>query len=204
MLTAELLTCFILVGIRVVADFEVSEGGEVKGNVLHPSGQLGPLAILAGLIGSFFILSFLAAAGGTKAKLAVIFGGIITLGLGIKSLAEIEFVAGTIGKIGTVVVPPPSGTPEGVLGSAAGAGADAAQPGAAATAGTAASKSAQAITGSQGITYVAPTSLNAIAHDLGSAAQQSLRQLIPGGNSSLVQELQSKIGDFYKSILGGL
>lgn len=110
MLTAELLTCFVIVFIRIVADFSVdSSTGSVTTNVLHNADTYGPFPIALGLIGAFFILSFLAASGGTKAKLAVIFGGIITLALGIKSLSEIEKIASELANIGSITVPSPSG-----------------------------------------------------------------------------------------------
>jgi hypothetical protein len=110
MLTAELLVGFLIVLIRVVADYEVQENGTVKGKVLHPNGQYGPLPILVGLIGTFFVLSFIAASGGNKAKLAVVFGGTAVLALAVKSTAEIDTVASTIGNIGSIVVPGPDGT----------------------------------------------------------------------------------------------
>src|SRR5690348_6152618 len=81
MLTAELIIGVIIVAVRAVADYEPQADGTVKGKVGHPKGQYGPLPILAGLVVTFFLLSFLAASGGTKAKLAVIAGGIVDLGL---------------------------------------------------------------------------------------------------------------------------
>ena len=108
-LAAELMVGFTLVAIRVVADYESQADGTTTGKVLHPAGQYGPLPILAGLIMSFFALSFVAAGGGTRAKLAVILGGAIVLTLGVHSYKEIQTVGGTIGKIGTIVVPGASG-----------------------------------------------------------------------------------------------
>jgi hypothetical protein len=111
MLTAELITCFVIVFIRIVADFSVdSSTGSVTSNVLHSSETYGPFPIAIGLIGVFFILSFLAASGGTKAKLAVIFGGIVTLALGLKSVSEIEKIASELADIGSITVPAASGT----------------------------------------------------------------------------------------------
>ena len=112
MLAGLLLIGFAIILVRIVADFEVSGDGSVKGNVLHPSGEYGPLTIAVGLIASFFFLSFLAIGGGTRAKIAVILGGCIVLSLGVKSLPEITKVGSVIGTIGTVVVPPASGTEE--------------------------------------------------------------------------------------------
>ena len=111
MLTAELLACFGIVFIRIVADFTVDESsGAVTSNVLHNSSTYGPFPIAIGLIGAFFVLSFLAAGGGTKAKIAVIFGGIITLALGLKSIPEIEKIATELADIGSITVPAASGT----------------------------------------------------------------------------------------------
>ena len=110
MLTAELLACFVIVFIRIVADFSVDEtSGAVTTNVLHNADTYGPFPIALGLIGAFFVLSFLAAGGGTKAKLAVIFGGLITLALGIKSVSEIEKIATELADIGSITVPTASG-----------------------------------------------------------------------------------------------
>ena len=109
MLAAMLLVGIALVAVRMVADFEVQEDGAIKGKVLHPQGQYGPIAILAGLLGSFFVLSFVAMGGGTRAKLAVILGGCIVLTLGVRSLGEIEKVGATFGSIGKITTPAPSG-----------------------------------------------------------------------------------------------
>jgi len=112
MLTGLFLIGCAIILVRIVADFEVSGDGSVKGNVLHPSGEYGPLTIAVGMIASFFLLSFLAIGGGTRAKIAVILGGCIVLTLGVKSYPEIVKVGSVIGTIGTVVVPPASGTEE--------------------------------------------------------------------------------------------
>jgi hypothetical protein len=100
MLTAELLIGIGIVAIRAVADYEPQADGTLKGKIGHPDGQYGPLPILAGLVMVFFLLSFLAAAGGTKAKVAVIAGGIIDLTLLLRSSDEFATVAGTFGKLG--------------------------------------------------------------------------------------------------------
>ena len=123
-LTAELLTGFVLVAIRLVGDYQIQEGGAVKGNIIHPQGQYGPIAILTGLIGSFFLLSFLAAAGGTRAKVAVIIGGCIVLTLGVNTYrgGEITKLASTFGKIGTIAVPPAQGTLPDIYGNTGTAG----------------------------------------------------------------------------------
>ena len=112
MLTGIFLIGLAIILVRVVADFEVSGDGSVKGNVLHPAGEYGPLTIAVAMIASFFLLSFLAIGGGTRAKIAVILGGCIVLTLGVKSYPELVKVGSVIGTIGTVVVPPASGTEE--------------------------------------------------------------------------------------------
>ena len=122
MLAAMLLVGIALVAVRLVADFEVQEGGAVKGNVLHPKGQYGPIAILAGLLASFFVLSFVAMGGGTRAKLAVIMGGCIILTLGVRSLSEIEKIGSTFGSIGQISVPQASGTLPDIYGNTGSAG----------------------------------------------------------------------------------
>jgi hypothetical protein len=106
-----LIGCAIIL-VRIVADFEVQGDGSAKGNVLHPAGEYGPLTIAVGLIASFFLLSFLAIGGGIRAKIAVILGGCIVLTLGVKSYPELVKVGSAIGTIGTVVVPPASGSEE--------------------------------------------------------------------------------------------
>jgi len=105
MLTAELLAGAGIVAIRAVADYEPQADGTLKGKIGHPSGQYGPLPILAGLIGTFFLLSFLAARGGTRAKVAVIGGGLIVLVLGMKSVDEMTKVSQTFGSFGKGKVP---------------------------------------------------------------------------------------------------
>jgi hypothetical protein len=106
MLTAELLIGILIVAIRAVSDYEPQADGTVRGKVGHPEGQYGPLPILAGLIVTFFLLSFLAASGGLKAKLAVIAGGIIDLALLLKSGDEFTKVSATWGEFGKAKVPP--------------------------------------------------------------------------------------------------
>jgi len=105
LLTAELLTGAGIVAIRAVADYEPQADGTLKGKIGHPAGQYGPLPILAGLIGTFFLLSFLAARGGTRAKVAVIAGGLIVLVLGMKSVTEMTTVSDTFGSFGTAKTP---------------------------------------------------------------------------------------------------
>jgi hypothetical protein len=117
MLTAELIAGVLIVAIRAVADYEPQADGTLKGKVGHPKGQYGPLPILAGLVVSFFLLSFLAASGGLKGKLAVIAGGVIDLSLLMKSADEFTKVADTFGTFGKAKRPPgawmTTGTPAG-------------------------------------------------------------------------------------------
>jgi hypothetical protein len=109
LLSTALLAGFALVGIRAVADFSTTtvstDSGDTsvtKGKVLHPAGQYGPIPILAGLIMGFFLLSAVAAGGGTKAKVAGIFGWLLVLVLGLNSIEEIGKVSSTIGAIGSI------------------------------------------------------------------------------------------------------
>lgn len=199
MLTAELLVAFIIVLIRVVADFSVTGDGTAKGNVLHPSGQYGPLPIAAGLIGSFFFLSFLAMGGGTRAKVAVIFGGSIVVALGVKSYSEITKIGSVIGNVGSVVVPPASGSEEsGATDTSSLAAPAEGSSSAASSAANAASNTAQQMAGTSGLTP------GGIVQDVENAAEQSFRQLIPGGTVPQVEQLGSAVGNKLKSLLGGL
>lgn len=106
MLTAELLIGVGIVALRAVADYAPQQDGTLRGKIGHPKGQYGPLPVLAGLIMTFFLLSFLAARGGTRAKVGVIAGGLIVLVLAMKSLDEFETVATTFGSFGTAKPPP--------------------------------------------------------------------------------------------------
>lgn len=117
MLTAELLAGAGIVAIRVVADYVPQADGTLKGKIGHPRGQYGPMPILAGLIGTFWLLSFLAARGGTRGKVAVIAGGLIVLVLAMKSSTELTKTSATFSSFGTAKIPPgawqTSGTPAG-------------------------------------------------------------------------------------------
>lgn len=106
MLVGELLLGVGIVGIRLVADYEPQSDGTMKGKIGHPKGQYGPFPILTGLLITFFLLSFLAARGGTKAKVAVIGGGLVVLVLGMKSLDEFEKTSSTFSKFGKANVAP--------------------------------------------------------------------------------------------------
>ena len=106
MLTAELLAGVIIVVIRAVADYQPQADGTMRGKVGHPAGQYGPLPVLAGLIVTFFLLSFLAASGGTKARLSVIFGAVVIITLAMKSADEFTTVSGTFSTFGKARRPP--------------------------------------------------------------------------------------------------
>lgn len=97
LLTAQLLTGAVIVAIRALGDYQLTDSGTARGTLNAPgNGGYGPFTVLGGLIGAFFGLSFLASAGGRKAKAAVAFGFLIIVMLLIKSMNEIEIVAGFI------------------------------------------------------------------------------------------------------------
>jgi len=121
-LAAELVTGFVILGIRVAGDFEVQSDGTVAGKVLHPSGQYGPLPVAVGLLGSFFILSLAAAGGGVRARVAAVFGALIIIMLGMNSATEINALSSTLGSIGKVAVPAASGAEPGGLATTASGG----------------------------------------------------------------------------------
>lgn len=122
-LSTALLAALALVAIRVCADFTTttvplteSSSGQTTSNtvtrakILHPSGELGPIPILVGIVLSFFFLSLLGASGGFRAKVAITFGWLIVLGLGMNSLPEIDKLASLIGNVGSIAAPAPSGS----------------------------------------------------------------------------------------------
>jgi hypothetical protein len=98
-LMAEFLLFVGIVGMRAVADYVPHDEGTSKGEIQPTTGQLGPLPILAAGFVFFFILSFLAARGGTWARLAAIFGLIVDVALLMRSAPELETVAGSFGNI---------------------------------------------------------------------------------------------------------
>ncbi|MHB1595384.1 MAG: hypothetical protein ACYCO9_16375 [Streptosporangiaceae bacterium] len=106
LLTAELLAGIGLVAIRAVADYQPNADGTLKGKIGHPQGEYGPLPTLAGLLVTFFLLSFLAAQGGTRAKVAVLFGALVDLVLAMKSASEFDKVANTFSTFGKAKTPP--------------------------------------------------------------------------------------------------
>lgn len=97
LLAAELLAGAVIVAIRALGDYQLTDEGTQRGTLNTPSnGGYGPFTVLAGLIASFFALSFVAAGGGKRAKAATAFGALIILVLMIKSMDEIEIVGGYI------------------------------------------------------------------------------------------------------------
>ena len=172
-LAALLLVGFVIVAIRLVADAEVSDDGTtVKAKVLHPSGELGPIPILAALIATFFVLSFVAIGGGLRAKLAVILAGAVILTLGVRSLNEIKFVGSTFGKIGTITAPTPVGQLGDIYGNTGSAGAGANIAGAGANIAGALNPLTNPNLG----TPASPTSIKGLEQD----AVNALGDIIPG------------------------
>lgn len=199
MLTAELLVAFVIVAIRIVADFSATpvpagSGGSgnlvTKGNVLHPRGQYGPFPIAVALVLTFFALSFVAVGGGRRAKVAVILGGTIVLALGMKSVPEIEKITGTIGAIGTITVPKASGTESGLIAPAPAAAAGAGT-GTGAGAGTPAGNSLSAANRAA----LSQHGLAAIA-DLSNAAFQQLKVGFTGNTTDSSAAAAAAIAEF--------
>ena len=125
-LTAELVAGLMIVLVRVVADYEPQSDGTVKGKIGHPKGQYGPLPVAAGLIGTFFFLSFFVAKGGRWATVANAFGALVIVTLGVKSTDEFDKVAATFSDWGKGKKPAgaweTSGVPAGDLTPASGSG----------------------------------------------------------------------------------
>jgi hypothetical protein len=106
LLTAELIAGMVIVLVRLVADYEPQSDGTVKGKIGHPSGQYGPVPIAAGMIATFWVLSFFVAKGGRWATVANAGGALVVVTLGVKSSAEIQAVADTFGSWGKARKPP--------------------------------------------------------------------------------------------------
>jgi hypothetical protein len=86
-LAAELLLFVAIVGIRAVAQYGPGDKSKL------PADQYGPLFILGNGFAAFFVLSFLAARGGTWAKVATAGGLAIDLALLMKSAAHLQVLA---------------------------------------------------------------------------------------------------------------
>jgi hypothetical protein len=81
----------------VVGDYEVNDNGAQKGTLNTPAnGGWGPLTVLAGLIGTFFVLGFLGSGSPSRAKIAAAAGALVTVMLIINSDTEINTVAGFV------------------------------------------------------------------------------------------------------------
>jgi len=103
-LMAEFLLFCGIVGLRAVADFVPGNQGEdtegtTKGTITPASGQLGPLPVLAAGFVLFFVLSFMAARGGTSARVAAAAGLIVDVVLLMRSAPELEKVSGAFGNV---------------------------------------------------------------------------------------------------------
>jgi hypothetical protein len=93
LLAAELLAGAVIVAIRALGDYQLTDDGTTRGTLNTPAnGGYGPFTVLAGLVASFFALSFLAAGGGKRARAATASGALIITALMIKSMDEIEIV----------------------------------------------------------------------------------------------------------------
>ena len=88
-LAAELLLFVGIVALRAVATY----GPAPKGGKDLPADQFGPLFILGNGFAAFFVLAFLAARGGTAAKVAVAGGLLIDVALLMKSVPHIDQIA---------------------------------------------------------------------------------------------------------------
>ena len=103
-LMAEFLFFVAIVGFRAVADYVPGDQGQptegtTKGAVTPRNNQLGPLPVLAAGMVVFFVLSFLAARGGTWARVAAVSGLIIDTALLMKSLPELGTVSQAFGNV---------------------------------------------------------------------------------------------------------
>jgi hypothetical protein len=97
LLAAELLAGAAIVAVRALGDYQLTDEGTQRGTLSTPAnGGYGPFTVLAGLVASFFALSFLAAGGGKRAKTATAAGALIIVVLMIKSMDEIQVVGNYI------------------------------------------------------------------------------------------------------------
>lgn len=86
-LAAELMLFVAIVGMRAVAQYGPGDKKDI------PPDQFGPLFILGNGFAIFFVLSFLAARGGTAAKVAGAAGLVIDIALLMQSLPHLEIIA---------------------------------------------------------------------------------------------------------------
>jgi hypothetical protein len=117
-LMAEFLLFAGIVALRAIADYVPSGQGTTsegtgKGSITPREGQLGPLPVLAAGFVVFFVLSFLAARGGTWARVAAVSGLIIDTALLMKSLPELGKVSQAFGTVSqSATAAPPAGSGE--------------------------------------------------------------------------------------------
>jgi hypothetical protein len=105
-LMAEFLVFAGIVALRTIADYVPGDQGQptegtTKGTVTPAKGQSGPLTALAAGFVIFFVLSFLAARGGTQARVAALIGLIIDTVLLMRSLPELETMSQGFGNART-------------------------------------------------------------------------------------------------------
>lgn len=97
---AEFLVAIGVIGMRAVGQYEPRGQGTRRGNIVPSPGKLGPLPMLAATLIVFFILSLFAAAGGTRARVAAIIGGIYDLAMLLNSTTEMAKLTGHLASIG--------------------------------------------------------------------------------------------------------
>jgi hypothetical protein len=115
-LMAEFLLFAGIVALRAIADYVPSAQGTAtegtgKGSITPREGQLGPLPVLAAGFVVFFVLSFLAARGGTWARVAAVSGLIIDTALLMKSLPELGKVSQAFGTVSQPAAAAPPAAP---------------------------------------------------------------------------------------------
>jgi hypothetical protein len=115
-LMAEFLLFAGIVALRAIADYVPSGQGTTsegtgKGSITPREGQLGPLPVLAAGFVVFFVLSFLAARGGTWARVAAVSGLIIDTALLMKSLPELGKVSQAFGTVSQPATAAPPAAP---------------------------------------------------------------------------------------------
>lgn len=101
-LMAEFLGFLAIVTMRAIADYVPADQGQPtegtsKGTVTPHGKQIGPLPTLAAGFVIFFILGFMAARGGTAARVAAVAGLIIDVVLLLNSMPELDTVSQSFG-----------------------------------------------------------------------------------------------------------
>jgi len=209
-LTAAFVTGIVLVAIRMVADYEVNADGTVKGKIGHPAGQYGPLPVLAGLIATFFLLSLFAKAGAVAARVSVIFGWIIILVLAMKSMTEFETAAGTFAGFGKGTVAPAgswqtSGPAAGLPVPTSTTGTGSSATGTSGSSNPLSTAIANTVPGGNE-TYLPPTSVANVEHDIKAGFGQALEQMFPGIEDAIKNNTLSQffkgLGNDIKKLFG--